>query len=60
MTTKCINAQDVYDEDYPPGTERRRQMDAKLKASVERFARQLKRRERVAACFAKLRRLVGK
>ena len=23
-TTKLINAKDVYDEDYPPGTERRR------------------------------------
>ena len=34
-------------------------MDAKLKASVERFARRLRRRERIGAFFAKFGILVG-
>lgn len=54
-----INAEDVYDEDYPPGTQRRMDMDAKLAASLARHGRSLRRRQRVEAFHRKVRRVAG-
>ncbi len=58
MEAKLIDAQDVYDEEYPPGTEKREQMDAMLQASLAKFGRRLQRRERLKALPRKTKEAV--
>lgn len=42
---KAIDAQDVFEEEYPPGTPKRERMDAMLAANFERFGRKVRRRK---------------
>ena len=56
MVAKLIDAQDVFDEEFPPGSRKRAEMEASLAVSLERRIRRNKsqRMERVI-----LRAVVG-
>ena len=58
VAVKLIDARDVYDEEYPPGTPERKKMDAKLQAHTEQFGRKLRRRQRIRALPGKVKELI--